>query len=50
MAQSMTAALDLGFDGWMADYGEWLPVDAQLVVGRRRRGVHNDYPARCGSA
>ena len=27
-------ALDLGFDGWIADYGEWLPADAVLDDGR----------------
>ncbi|MBS1152523.1 MAG: Alpha-glucosidase, partial [Myxococcaceae bacterium] len=26
-------ALELGFDGWMADYGEWLPPDAVLASG-----------------
>jgi alpha-glucosidase len=29
----MEACLALGFDGWMADYGEWLPTDAQLANG-----------------
>lgn len=28
--EKMTAAVELGFDGWMADYGEWLPPDAGL--------------------
>jgi alpha-glucosidase (family GH31 glycosyl hydrolase) len=44
MAQSMTAALGLGFDGWMADYGEWLPVDAQLFSKEDAEAVHNTYP------
>lgn len=35
---------DLGFDGWMADFGEWLPVDAVLFAGDARL-VHNLYPA-----
>ena len=29
----MEACADLGFDGWMADYGEWLPPDAELSKG-----------------
>ena len=35
---------DLGFDGWMADFGEWLPTDAQLFAGDARL-LHNLYPA-----
>lgn len=40
----MQAALDAGFDGWMADYAEWLPVDAVLASGADAMRVHNDYP------
>lgn len=29
----MNKALDLGFDGWMADYAEWLPVEAEVHSG-----------------
>jgi alpha-glucosidase len=29
----MSAALALGADGWMGDYGEWLPTDAVLSGG-----------------
>lgn len=36
-------ALDLGMDGWMADFGEWLPWDAQLHEGISPY-VHNIYP------
>lgn len=32
-----------GFDGWMADFGEWLPPDATLFAGDAAL-VHNDYP------
>ena len=39
-----TMVSDLGFSGWMADFGEWLPVDAQLFAGDARL-VHNLYPA-----
>jgi sulfoquinovosidase len=35
---------DYGIDGWMADFGEWLPTDAVLHEGDARL-VHNLYPA-----
>jgi len=35
---------DLGMDGWMADFGEWMPFDATLADGRDPRLVHNLYP------
>jgi alpha-glucosidase len=35
---------DLGFDGWMADFGEWLPVDAVLRDGSDALAAHNRYP------
>jgi alpha-glucosidase (family GH31 glycosyl hydrolase) len=44
MAAAMDKALGLGFDGWMADYGEWLPMDAQLTSGDDPEAVHNLYP------
>ena len=38
-----------GFDGWMSDFGEWLPTDAVLRgasgEGGDARLVHNLYPA-----
>jgi alpha-glucosidase (family GH31 glycosyl hydrolase) len=37
-------ALDLGFDGWMCDYAEWLPVDARLNNGGSGLQHHNQYP------
>jgi alpha-glucosidase len=40
----MTAALDLGFDGWMADYAEWLPTDAELGDGTTGWETHNEWP------
>lgn len=36
---------DLGFDGWMADFGEWMPIDAVLADGSDARLAHNLYPA-----
>ncbi|MBX7191126.1 MAG: hypothetical protein K1X94_03660 [Sandaracinaceae bacterium] len=32
-----------GFDGWMADFGEWLPPDATIHEGDPML-VHNEYP------
>lgn len=40
------AALDLGIDGWMHDFGEWLPHDAALSDGSDARLAHNTYPTR----
>lgn len=37
-------ALDQGFDGWMADYGEWLPTWAKLHSGEDPLLAHNRYP------
>lgn len=39
----MRAALDIGFDGWMADFGEWLPHDAKLFSGEDPMLAHNRY-------
>ncbi len=36
--------LDLGADGYMADYGEWLPTDAKLASGDSAVARHNLYP------
>lgn len=36
-------ALDVGFTGWMADYGEWLPHDAVLADGADPLQAHNRY-------
>lgn len=42
--ERMTAAIDLGIDGWMADFAEWLPVDAELAGGQDAFRFHNAYP------
>ena len=39
----MKAALLLGADGFMGDYGEWLPTDARLAAGSGL-DLHNRYP------
>lgn len=40
----MEACLDHGFDGWMADYAEWLPLDAVLADGSDPWEAHNRWP------
>lgn len=35
---------DLGMDGWMADFGEWNPVDAVLSDGSDPIAHHNEFP------
>jgi alpha-glucosidase (family GH31 glycosyl hydrolase) len=37
-------ALDLGYDGWMLDFGEYLPVNALLHDGRNGWEAHNAFP------
>lgn len=36
--------IDKGFSGWMADFGEWLPFDAQLHSKISPLQYHNQYP------
>ncbi|MFP4011828.1 MAG: alpha-glucosidase [Spirochaetaceae bacterium] len=40
-----TNMLGVGLSGWMADYGEYLPVDAVLYSGESGEAFHNCYPA-----
>lgn len=44
--QGFIAAMvtDLGMDGFMADFGEWLPLDATLDDGSNPLAYHNTYP------
>lgn len=35
---------DLGIDGWMADFAEWVPLDAEYKDGSDPRAMHNRYP------
>ncbi len=37
-------ALDLGYDGWMLDFGEYLPQQAVMFDGRTGWEAHNAYP------
>lgn len=36
--------LDMNLDGWMCDYGEYLPVDSQLNSEEDPKVHHNKYP------
>jgi alpha-glucosidase len=40
----MRAAPAMGQDGWMCDFAEWMPFDAQLAGGVRGQDNHNEYP------
>lgn len=44
LGYQLTALRDLGVDGWMADFAEWLPVDAVLHSGESGWAAHNRYP------
>jgi alpha-glucosidase (family GH31 glycosyl hydrolase) len=37
-------ALDLGYDGWMLDFGEYLPPHALMADGRTGWEAHNAFP------
>lgn len=39
-----TNLLGSGMSGWMADFGEWLPLDARLHSGEPALAWHNRYP------
>jgi alpha-glucosidase len=36
--------LDYGLSGWMADFGEYLPIDVHLVNGIDAKLMHNQWP------
>jgi alpha-D-xyloside xylohydrolase len=36
--------VDVGYDGWMHDFGELTPADAVFFDGRRGQEVRNEYP------
>ena len=37
--------IGIGMDGWMADFGEYLPEDAVLHSGVPAMDIHNEWPA-----
>jgi alpha-glucosidase len=43
-------SLDLGYDGWMHDFGEYIPRDAVLFDGRRGDEFHNVFPVLSAKA
>ncbi|MEP7124012.1 MAG: TIM-barrel domain-containing protein, partial [Byssovorax sp.] len=43
-------ALDLGYDGWMHDFGEYTARNAVLADGRLGDEVHNQYPVLSAKA
>jgi alpha-glucosidase len=49
--QSMLSrTLDLGYDGWMHDFGEYTPRDAVFFDGRRGDEMHDEYPVLSAKA
>ncbi|MGL5099344.1 MAG: alpha-glucosidase [Fusobacteriaceae bacterium] len=40
-----TNLIDFGLDGWMADFGEYLPTDCKLHNGVNAEIMHNAWPA-----
>lgn len=36
--------IEMGLGGWMADFGEWLPLDAKLHDGSDAYAYHNRFP------
>ncbi|PYZ92618.1 alpha-glucosidase [Salipaludibacillus keqinensis] len=44
-----TNLIDFGLDGWMADFGEYLPTDVKLYDGSDPMKMHNLWPTLWGS-
>ena len=44
LKEKLAANLALGFDGWMADFGEYVPPDALASSGETGLELHNRYP------
>lgn len=42
--------IGIGLDGWMCDYGEYLPTDAVLYSGESGESFHNRYPVEWARA
>lgn len=40
--------IDFGLSGWMADFGEYLPIDVRLANGESGMTAHNRWPALWG--
>ncbi|MCR4790703.1 MAG: alpha-glucosidase [Treponemataceae bacterium] len=37
--------IGIGLSGWMADFGEYLPIDSVLYSGEDPQALHNQWPA-----
>ncbi len=48
MGAAMRAVAGAGMDGWMADFGEWLPYDAVMADGTTGAVSHNRFPVLWG--
>ena len=44
LLEHMQTGRELGLDGWMADYAEWVPYDAVFADGRTGAEVSSEYP------
>ena len=44
MSAAMVQAAQDGLDGWMADFGEWLPFDAVMADGTTGASTHDRFP------
>jgi alpha-glucosidase len=40
----LNGGLELGYDGWMLDFGEYLPQSAVMFDGRTGWEMHNEFP------
>ncbi|HEX6115459.1 MAG TPA: TIM-barrel domain-containing protein [Solirubrobacterales bacterium] len=49
-ASILDRAVANGYDGWMEDYGEYVPPDATAANGMRGIALHNFYPVLYHSA
>ncbi len=43
-SQLSNMVTQLGIDGWMADFAEWVPLDAEYMDKSDGRAMHNRYP------
>jgi alpha-glucosidase (family GH31 glycosyl hydrolase) len=43
-AEQLSQAVEDGHDGWMEDFGEYVPLDSVAANGMRGREMHNLYP------
>ncbi len=48
--QLLGRTLAVGYDGWMHDFGEYIPRDAVMFDGRRGDEVHNEFPVLSAKA